>query len=293
MGQPCFATEEILFTHVRLLCSVVHEWFVYCTLPHSPPWRFVRVLSQNVRERDAEFVHMQNVLQLFRNLESACNANAARFLRTLLLHKLACLSRTEQSLRPLVVAWGLIVANELHSEMVNKLTHSLLEEHEVNALRDNEQRGARHHQRGDATLASLTIATRKEHYPNVPCVDSNLEDVTSFSSVQVSRSGFHPETVHSNTKDICVNVTALLCRRSLPSTSIDKHALNQLCLLRALLVTPSACWDGLWLACLFAKDVITARASTCMFYYVLGTTRRMLCSVALLHARGQGCCISI
>ncbi len=287
MGQPGFATEEILFTHVRLLCSVVYEWWVYCIVPQSPPWSVVRVLSQNVHEREAAFVHVHNALQLVRNLEPSCHANASRFLRTLLfrswpafyepLNRFDHYGWGETSLLPMIYI----------REMVNKLTHSLMEEHGFNALRDNEQRGARHHQRGEAKLASLAIATCKEHYPNVPGVEINPEDVTSFSSVQVSRSGFHPATVHEKKKDIGVNATALLGRRSWPSTSMDQLALNRLCFLRALLVTASDCWDRLWLAGLFVKDVITARVSTGMFYYVLGATRWMLYLWRLCMSEGR------
>lgn len=269
--------QELVFTFLRLLIQIVWEWWVFVILPRSPPWCYARMLSSDVSEKRRSMSYMKRVYELILRLEGSKHPKAQEFLTILFFRTWPVVREPLQLYEQ--AKWDIYATRPLNyiKELVSQFTHSLMEEHAFEALRDNEQRGARHHQRGENKLTALTIASARDRYPEMTGIEISPEDVTSFTTLQVRKAVFHPESLHRERADLGVDTAPLTgARRAWPTTTMDLMALNQMCLLKALLLSVEEEWGAIWLACLVAKHAIVAHTSTCKYYYVLGVTKWLL-----------------
>lgn len=275
-GDDGHEAKELLFLHLRLVTQVVYEWWVYSILPQSPPWCFASLLSSSAAVRTEALQQMRAIYDLLIGLESSRSPTAVWVLRTLFWSTWAVVREPMNMFA--ADSWDPESPIPVHyiRTMVGELTHSLMEEEGFNTLRENEQRGAKNHQRGEAKLSALAIASNREKWEKIPGVEVEPEDVASFTTVQVRKDVFHPALRHQQGGSLGVDTDPLLGRRTWKSSSMDQLALNQMCLLRALLLTGQEDWENLWLACLAVRNTIIADVGSLTFFYVVGATRWIL-----------------
>lgn len=207
-----------MLLHVWLAMAMTHQWWLFVLQSHSPPYSYLQLLDD---PSPSAVQRCRDVHNLFVRLEADSSPAAIRW-RDLLFQRTWPVVR-----EPL---WLLEAANWTTSPAVFAYLeaiwpgaeHSLAEENAFNVLRDDEQRSARHKQRGPVHLSALSITSSAARYSGFEQVEPAAEDFAQFTDVTVKTEVFTgASAVKSNDYNAEPSTITRPGVAPWPSTSVD------------------------------------------------------------------------
>ena len=260
--------QEILRLHVLTCVELLAQWFMFCLLPHCPPWMYIRALSPDEGEKEEALCQMQAFYDLLKRLERSGTQLAQKFLGLMQFRDWPVVRE------PLaLLANGLLPkCLQYIREIVADWTNTLFEENVFNALRDNENRGARHKQRGEHYLSALAQSATRTTFPGLPHVEISDRDVQQYHKLQVRAEKFHPESLAKKKKTLGVPVDSLTGKLTWKASTFDDLAAKGASLFKAVGDTPEELWPTMFFTALMPRNTIVGEVATGTFFYVAAVT---------------------
>lgn len=244
--------------------------------PLDTPWSYVRVLSDALSEREAAVVDMREAFELFTRLEASRHPMAKALLEKMPFRSWPVVREVLENVHD--DAWNpnCEFGREYVRECSSDCAHTLMEEECFNSLRDNEQRKAKHKQRGEHALSALALSSAHTKYPDVRQVSVTPEDVSAYRAVKVKASTFHPEGLAKKGVDHGVTPSSITGKTTWNAFTFDFLAGDGCPLFRALLRTDEEEWASLWYVGLVPRHVILGHAESGRLFYVVATSPWLL-----------------
>ena len=257
---------------------------MYAIIPQSPPCTSCLLLAPDKQEEALLF--LRKVYELTTTLEASHDPLHQTFwadlpvLRWIVNHEV--LAMLETAKWDLSCTMGQRVLSYVKCMFSDSLLNTLGLENGFNDLRDNESRGARHHQRSASTLQSLSISSQHTRYDeHLPLIQVADEEISKCNSYHCDNAIHGPEAC--DVKNLGFNVRELEAG-GWPSTTTHLFSHVQLSLLHALLKTDVQQWSSLWMVGLLRPHMVISGKDSKVGYYVIGAEKW---TASLLELEGE------